>query len=127
MDEFKTLLSVKKLMNPHLVKVNENITVTEAATVMLDECVDSVLITNGDLLKGILTETDIVRRVVAKNIDPKELALTELNQENLLTINSDESIFEARKIMEKNQIHHLIVTEEDSPIGIVAARDVIKA
>ncbi len=128
MDQFKTLLAVKKLMSKNIFTVGVKSSVTEAAKQMSRHKTDCILAVDGnDEVVGILTESDIVRKVVAKEINPSAAAIKDLMSEPLLDIASDESIFEAKKIMEKHNVHHLIVKESGKLVGIVAARDLVKS
>jgi signal-transduction protein with cAMP-binding, CBS, and nucleotidyltransferase domain len=128
MDQFKTLLAVKKLMSKDIFTTGEKSSITEAAKQMNRHKTDCILaVDNNEEVIGILTESDIVRKVVAKEINPSELTVKELMSEPVLEIPSDESIFEAKKIMEKHNVHHLIVKENGKLVGIIAARDLVKS
>lgn len=128
MDQFKTLLAVKELMSKDIFTIGIKSSITDAAKQMSRHKTDCILaVDSNEEILGILTESDIVRKVVAKEIDPSAATVKDFMSEPLLDIASDESIFEAKKVMEKHNVRHLIVKENDKLVGIVAARDLVKS
>ncbi|HVO91181.1 MAG TPA: CBS domain-containing protein, partial [Casimicrobiaceae bacterium] len=73
-------------------------------------------------LVGILTERDVVFRVVARERDPKSTAISEVMTVNPQTIDPRESLGRALLIMHENRFRHLPVVEEGKLIGVVSAR-----
>lgn len=126
MVEFKTLLAVGDIADKHIVTITEDKTVRDAATKMQDENASSLLVlSDSGSVTGIITEQDIVRRGVAAAIDLEKSPVTEIMTGNPIVIDSSESIFEAKKIMSGQEVHHLIVVKDDKPIGILTAKNVL--
>lgn len=125
MSDFKTLLSVKKFVSPHFTKAKESDTVTQGAVKMEKEKVSCILVYNGKNLNGIVTESDIVRKSIAVGHDPKKTLLKSIMTPHIIYINSEESLFDARKIMEEGKVRHLVVKEEDKVVGTISANELL--
>ncbi len=119
---FNTLLAVKDLVNEEAVTASQDITVTEAAKIMDEKKITSILLLNGDgTLVGIMTEGDIVRRVVAAGLAPNTTKTEKIMTSGVQQVPGDTSIFEARKKMTELNIKHLIVSEDGKPTGILSS------
>jgi len=126
MDDFKTLLSVEGVADKNITSVASGETIKDVAKAMLEKESGSVLVTGDDgRLMGIVTESDIVRRGIAKDLNIDSASVSEIMTKDPITIPSDESIFEARKIMEGSKAHHLVVLKEGRPFGILTTVSVM--
>lgn len=125
MSDFKTLLSVKKFISPHYTKAKENDTVTQGAIKMGKKGVSCLLVYQGKKLNGIVTESDIIRKAIAAGHDPKKMLLKNIMTPQIIYINSEESLFDARKIMEEGQVRHLVVKEQDKVVGTISANELL--
>lgn len=118
---------IRQLMTvrPRTVKVGDSI--VEAAKVMRGEDSGIVPIVDGDRLVGVLTDRDIVTRVIAAEKDPKLVKVEEIASQNLVTVDPDQGLDEALRLMAHHQVRRLPVVEEDGKlIGIVAQADVAR-
>lgn len=126
MSDFKTLLAVVDIMNKQIFSINEKDSILSCAKKMASEDVNSLLVTDGnDTLKGIVTEQDIVRRAVSKELDLSSDSVSSIMISDPLKINHDESIFEARNLMKNKNVNHMIVVKEEKPVGILTAANVM--
>ncbi len=99
--------------------------VAEAARIMRDEDVGPVPVVEGGRLTGILTDRDIVIRVVAEGQDPQSTTVGEIASKHLVTIDPEQELSEAARLMAEHQVRRLPVVEEDGRlVGIVAQADV---
>lgn len=122
MADFNTLLAVKDLMASNLVTASSSVSVVAAAKTMEEKEISSIVLVGGDgTIDGIVTETDIVRKAVAKNADTDTITAGSIMSKDVHKINSDTSIFEARETMQSLSLKHLIVEENGKPIGVVSA------
>lgn len=119
------MLTVKKIMSKNVEKITDNTTAKEIAGIMSKKKIGSVLVEQNDKPVGIVTETDIVRKVVGKDIDPQNMLASEIMNSPVLTIDSEASILEANDMMDEHHVRHLVVTEEGSLVGILSVRDLI--
>lgn len=125
MSDFKTLLSVEKFICPHFTKADESDTATQGAIKMEKEGVSCILVHNGKKLNGIVTESDIVRKVVAQGHNPKKIILKAVMTSQIIYIEADQSLFDARKIMEENSVRHLVVKNDGKIVGTIAAEELL--
>jgi CBS domain-containing protein len=108
--------------------VESSTPVAEAARIMKSEDVGSVPIVDGDRLAGMLTDRDIAVRVVAEGRDPQMTTVGEIASRELVTIDPQQNLDEALKLMAKHQVRRLPVVEEDGRlVGIVAQADIAQA
>ena len=99
--------------------------IAEAARVMKDVDTGIVPIVDGDRLVGTITDRDIAIRVVAEGKDPQATKVDEVATRELVTIDPDQDLDEALRLMAKHQVRRLPVVEEDGrPVGIISQADV---
>jgi CBS domain-containing protein len=119
--------SIRELMTVNPRSLESGSTVTEAARLMRDEDVGIVPVTEGEKLVGTVTDRDIAIRVVAEGKSPETVTVGEIASRELVTIDPQQDLDEALKLMAKHQVRRLPVVEEDGRlVGIVAQADVAK-
>lgn len=118
------MTSVKEIMKT-LVNIGPNQTVFEAANLMNDADRGSLLIVDGKITVGIITERDLVIRVIAKNL-PHNTLVSEVMSSPLITIDAKVTIKKAARIMCEHNIRRLPVTESGETRGILVASDVLQ-
>jgi CBS domain-containing protein len=97
-------------------------TVFEAAELMTLKEVGDILVTEADLPRGIVTERDFVRRVVAKR-RPLETRISDVMSKPLITIGINSTLVEAARKMVENRIRRLPVVERHKLVGIIVVSD----
>lgn len=124
--KMETGIKVQDVMTRHPVTVNVTITVEEAAKLMGEKEVGSLLVLDkhGELF-GIVTEQDIVRKVVAKGLEPS-MSIKAAVEQRIFTIEPHEDIFEAMSFMGKQNIRHLPVLNNSKLVGFVTIKDILK-
>ena len=119
--------TIRDLMTTNPRTVEPSTPVAEAARVMKQEDVGPVPIVEDGRLAGILTDRDIVIRVVAEGLDPQSTTVGEVASRDLVTIDPEQTLDEALRLMAEHQVRRLPVTEEDGRlVGIVAQADVAR-
>ena len=117
---------VKEYMEKEINTITYDATITDAAKVMAaDKNFEGyvVVLKKGKPL-GIITERDIVNEVMAKEIDPSKVNLTEIMSTPLITIDPDEDLLEASKLMRENNIGKLVVMKGEIIYGVITAKDI---
>ena len=103
-------------------------TVSEAAKQMVDRNVAAVVIVDDNQrLVGIMTERDMTRRVLAKNLDADSVKLEEVMTKNPDTLAPDDSALDALELMRTRKYRHLPVADGDKVVGMVSIRDLYAA
>jgi CBS domain-containing protein len=101
--------------------------VAYAAQMMKQEDVGLAPIVEGNRLVGTLTDRDIVTRVIAEGKDPRSVTVREVASTNLVTIDPQQDLDEALRLMASNRVRRLPVVEEDGRlVGVVAQADVAR-
>jgi CBS domain-containing protein len=119
--------SVRELMSSNPRTIESDQPVVEAAKVMKDEDVGLVPVVEGDRLVGTVTDRDISIRVVAEGKDPSSVKVQEIASTDLVTIDPQQDLDEALRLMAQHQVRRLPVVEEDGRlVGVVAQADVAR-
>ncbi len=118
-------MQVKEVMHPQTIAVDYNRSCSLAAKLMTQHQMSSVLVRKGEDIVGILTEADIIRRVVAEGLDPVKVIVDTVMSFPIYTIEEEVSVEAARKVMSENQTRHLVVVRDGKPVGIFSARNLI--
>ena len=117
----------RDVMTPNPRTVDPSTPVIEAARLMRDEDVGSVPVVEGDHLVAMLTDRDIVLRVVAAGKDPQSTRSGDVASSDVVSIDPEQRLDEAISLMEKHQIRRLPVCEEDGRlVGILAQADIAR-
>ena len=117
--------TIREVMTSKLCSIDTDKTVTYAAKMMRDEDVGIAPIVEGDRLVGVLTDRDIAVRVVAEGRDPEQVKVTEVASRDLVTLDPQQDLDEALRLMAQHQVRRLPVVEEDGRlVGVVAQADV---
>jgi CBS domain-containing protein len=118
-------------------KINESMTanpcsidagqpVAYAAKMMRDEDVGFAPIVEGDRLIGTLTDRDIAVKVVAEGIDPNTTSVREIASNDVITVEPEDDLDEAMRLMAQHQVRRVAVVEGDRLVGVVAQADVAR-
>jgi CBS domain-containing protein len=119
--------SIKDVMTSDPCTIDADKSVAYAAKMMRDEGVGLAPIVEGDKLIGMLTDRDIAIRVVAEGKDPDQVTVGEVASKQVVTIDPQQELHEALRIMAKHQVRRLPVVEEDGRlVGVVAQADVAR-
>jgi CBS domain-containing protein len=119
------MVSVKDIMSKNVETITADKTVFEAADLMASKGISCLIIAQDDAPIGIITERDIVRRIVAKKL-PYDTKVSEIMTPKLVTIEPDVSIKEAARLMSNSKIRRLPVVKQNKLVGIVVASDFIR-
>ena len=118
-------MQVKEIMTRNVAMIDIKSDVPRLSRKMLELDVGSVIITVKKLPVGIVTERDIVRKIVSVNLRPIDISIKELMTTPLITVPSTEEVSEAMRRMVKMQIRRLPVVENTRLVGIVTDIDLI--
>jgi CBS domain-containing protein len=122
----KTGVKVGDCMTKGVVALRENASAAEAAAVMEKGNVGSIVISKNGKPVGIVTEGDIVRRIVAKGKEPKSVKLSAIMSTPVHTIEVQEDIESAARLMSTHDIHRLPVVKNDKIVGVISETDIIR-
>ena len=119
--------TITDVMSANPCAIDANKPVAYAAKMMKQEDVGLTPIVEGDRLVGALTDRDIVTRVVAEGRDPQSVPVREVASTDLVTIDPQQDLDEALRLMASNQVRRLPVVAEDGRlVGVLAQADVAR-
>ena len=119
--------SVRDLMTTNPRTVTADTSLVEAAKAMRDEDAGIVPIVEGERLTGVVTDCDIAIGVVAEGKDPQMTKVDAIGSTNVVTVDPQQDLDEALRLMAEHQVRRLPVCEEDGRlVGILAQADVAK-
>ncbi len=121
------MVPVKSFMVPRekFVNVERDTDAQTAARIMRDRGIGSLFVTNGKEIIGLLTDTDMVRRVVAVGVDTRKTTAEQIMSAPIVTIEEDKTVLDANDLMAKTHIRHLGVTQGGKLVGMISVRDIV--
>ncbi|CAL9664464.1 CBS domain-containing protein [Streptomyces sp. enrichment culture] len=114
---------VRDIMTGDPVTVEPQTSVTAVARLMRDRDLGAVLVTDGDGLRGLVTDRDLVIRSVAEGGDPDRTTVAAACSDDMVTVRSDEELDHAVQLMREHAVRRVPVVDEGRPVGIVALGD----
>ncbi|MEV5810863.1 CBS domain-containing protein [Streptomyces mutabilis] len=114
---------VRDIMTGHPVTVEPQTSVTAVARIMRDRDLGAVLVTDGDELRGLVTDRDLVVRSVAEGGDPERTTVAGACSDDLVTVRSDDELNHAVELMRDHAVRRVPVVDDGRPVGIVSLGD----
>ena len=122
-----TGILVKNIMTKPAIQVNYNKTVQEASKTMVKYRVGSIIVVKNNNPIGIITETDINKKIVAPGKDPKKLKAEEIMSSPIVFSNPEEDILVTVEKMKKYRVKRIPVVNKGKIVGIVTNTDIARA
>ena len=124
--EIRSRMLVKDVMSSPVVTADENAPINEVAKLMRKHDIGCIIVSdkNGRPV-GIITERDIVERLVAEDIKPSEIKAKEIMSAPLVTIDSEKTISDAARKMSRRNIRRLAVMYKGELAGIISSKDIL--
>ena len=116
-------MKVRDVMTNQVDSVNPNASVVEIARLMKNKDVGSIPVCEGNKVVGMITDRDIVLRVVAEGSNCESRMAKDFMNSQVITVTADQDVHEAAHLMSEYQIRRLPVVEQGKIIGIVALGD----
>ena len=120
------ILLVRDIMVRNVKTVRTDDTVLEAVSKMNKFRIGSVIVTNNGRPVGIITERNILQRIVEPCLDPAVVRAKDIMSSPLITIDANAAIEEAAQIMARRQIKKLPVVESGKVVGILSTSDIVR-
>ncbi|HEC77273.1 MAG TPA: CBS domain-containing protein [Thermoplasmatales archaeon] len=119
-------IRIRDIMNKSPVIINKKASVLDAVKEMVSEKVGSIIVVEDGKPIGILTESDIMKKIVAVEKNPAKICVDKVMSFPTVTISPDEKIERAVEIMGKKKIRRLPVVENGKLTGMVTERDIMQ-
>ena len=114
---------IRELMTPNPVALPGTASVHEAACAMRDAQIGDVIVLENNQVCGIVTDRDIVVRILAETRDPATTTLADICSHSIVTVTPTESVEEAVRLMRTHAIRRLPVVDGGQAVGIVSLGD----
>jgi len=106
--------------------IGPDATVFETIRKMVDENIGSIVVADGEQIRGIFTERDYLRRIVLENRTSKTTRVAEVMTDNVICADPHRSVEDCMAIMSQARIRHLPVIDDGKLVGIVSIGDLVK-
>jgi CBS domain-containing protein len=116
---------VSDIMSSPVITVKRETNVRDASILMIDKKIGCLIVTEMNNPVGIVTKSDIIKRVVILCLDPCEVKMGDVMSTPLITIGKNLGILAAMRKMREMAVTQLVVMEGEKMVGIVSERDVL--
>jgi len=120
-------IPIKKIMSQRLATIDHQMDLKSVAKQMASLDVGSLLVTKDSEVMGIITETDMVRRALAQDMDLIAVKVEEVMSYPVHSIDEEESLDRAHEMMGEHHIRHLLVTQGGKPSGVLSVRNLLES
>jgi CBS domain-containing protein len=110
-----------------LISIQPDASVLDAIKLMAEKGIGSLVVTEGDSLKGIVTERDYARKVIIKGRASDSTAIAEIMTTDVVTTSSDQTVQQCMAIMTKIKCRHLPVVDDGHLVGMISIGDLVQA
>ncbi|MBI4258037.1 MAG: CBS domain-containing protein [Thaumarchaeota archaeon] len=125
METARTKILVREVMNGPVISAAPIDSVAEIAKKMVESKVGSVVIIDGEKPVGIVTDGDIVQKIVVKDLKPSSVKAKDIMSQPIHTIQADKDVSDAARSLRRLGIKRLGVTHRERLVGIISMSDVI--
>ena len=115
---------VRELMVSSVVTIEPATSIVEAARLMIQEEKGPLPVVEGESPVAMVTDRDIIARVVAEGRDPNSVKVDDIATHELVTIGPDQDVNEARQLMDQHELDRILVVEGDRLVGIISEADI---
>jgi len=119
--------TVEDYMSHEVHSIHRAATIKEAGRLLQKYKVGSLIVDDGSRYIGIVTDSDLSRKAVAKGLDPNTTTVLTCMSKPVVSIEETEPISEAIELMKQEKIRHLAVTADRTIIGVLSIADVLRA
>ena len=117
--------SIESQMTTPVINIYSEATAKEAAQLMKEKRIGSLLIKGYEGYVGIVSEKDLIYKVVGEGLPPNTVSLSSIMTESILSIKKTASSSEVSILMLEYKINHLAITENDDIVGILSVKDLV--
>jgi len=119
-------MKIEKLMTKNVITLSADASVYEAVKLMNKNKIGCLVVVDNSHIVGILTERDLLERVLEKCRNPKETRISEIMTRHVITGKPDMELSEATEVMFKNKVKKLPIIEKNHLVGIVTLTDIAR-
>ena len=117
---------VRDLMTTEVVTIEPSASVVDAAKLMIQREKGPLPVVEGGRPVAMVTDRDIIARVVAEGRDPGSLTVSDIATRELRALGPEQDVAEARQMMAQHQLDRLLVVENEQLVGVISEADIRK-
>jgi CBS domain-containing protein len=117
---------ISERMTANVVTIEPSASVVDAAKQMIQKEKGPLPVVEGGHVVAMVTDRDIIARVVAEGRDPSSVTVDDISTKELVTASPDQDVDEARRLMAEHELDRILVTEGDQLVGIISEADIRK-
>jgi CBS domain-containing protein len=117
---------ISERMTADVVTIEPSASVVDAAKRMIQKEKGPLPVVEGGHVVAMVTDRDIIARVVAEGRDPSSVTVDDISTKELVTASPDQDVDEARRLMAEHELDRILVTEGDQLVGIISEADIRK-
>src|SRR5436190_1646089 len=125
-NRMRARIPVVEIMTPNPVTISGEATGAEAAKVMRDKDIGSLVVLDRGNATGIVTERDLVKKVAASDLQPSRVRVKDIMTSPLVAVHPHEEVVEAAKLMSERKIRRLPVVDDGKLVGMITENDIIR-
>src|SRR4030042_5512710 len=122
----KMPILVKEIMSKPVQKIDLNATAELAGKIMAKERIDSIIVVREGNPIGILTDSDLIKKIISKNIKPSSIKVAKIMSKPLVTTTPDDSVLEASRKMKRSNIKRIPIVFNGRLVGILSTTDIAR-
>jgi CBS domain-containing protein len=115
---------ISERMTADVVTIEPSASVVDAAKQMIQKEKGPLPVVEGGHVVAMVTDRDIIARVVAEGRDPSSVTVDDISTKELVTASPDQDVDEARRLMAQHELDRILVTEGDQLVGIISEADI---
>lgn len=115
--------AIREVMTANPATVDTHASAVEAARRMREADAGVMIVTEGEELRGLVTDRDIVVRAVAEGRDPSQVEVSEICSADVEALRPDDDVDRAVQLMRERHVRRIPVVEDGHPVGIVSIGD----
>jgi CBS domain-containing protein len=115
--------TIEDVMTPNPITVSDSATLVDASEVMREADIGALIVMHDDLVRGILTDRDIVVRAVADGHNPSEVTVGQICSADITAVAPGDDVQRAVDLMREQALRRLPVVDRGTPVGIVSIGD----
>lgn len=121
------MMKARELMVKDVITLDRDVSAQEAVKIMNENGIGCVVAIDNDEIVGILTERDLLKRVLETCKNPKETKVSEIMTKNVIVGNPDMQLVEVTRLMFENKVKKMPIVEKERLVGMITLTDIARA
>lgn len=124
-DQGSTGQEIADYMSSPIISVNASSTIKETAQFLSEKKIGCVLVEENDEYVGIVTETDLTRKVLGQGLNSETTKISEIMDRPIISLDCRLPLTKANSFMAEKKIRHLAITDNDKIVGMISVKDLV--